>query len=268
MAKTIVITGGTTGIGLGLARAFLDRGHNVALCNLDEDQINPVITTLCKTYGENRAIGVVCDVTKPLQIKALWEAAMTAFGGVDIWISSAGLPGGRKPVQEQDPAHILRLFRTGLGGSLLCAQIVLPRMAKSGGGWLWHMDGFGSQGAVRAGMTTYGANKAAIGYLRKALRKDAKGMGVKIGALRPGLVLTDMVKNDPELMSATANPAQNIVNIIGDRVETIAPFLVDGMLADPKDGTSLNWLTGRKLIWRFIKSPFVKRDILTGLEIP
>jgi hypothetical protein len=88
---------------------------------------------------------------------------------------------------------------------------------------------------------------------------------VKVGYLSPGIVVTDLLVPPPDKRGAAWQRSKKILNILADQVETVTPWLVEGMLAARESGAAVRWLTGPKVQWRFLKSLVVKRDIFTPL---
>ena len=129
------------------------------------------------------------------------------------------------------------------------------------------MEGFGSGGQKQPGMTTYGATKRAVTYLTESLVKETKGTSVKVGFLSPGIVATDLLVDDYEGQPEAFEKARKIFNILGDRVETVTPWLADRLLAAAdhgKHGARVAWLTTPKAFGRFATAGFRKRDIFDG----
>ena len=123
------------------------------------------------------------------------------------------------------------------------------------------MEGAGSDGRVMAGLGVYQSSKAAVRSLNKSLTAETKDLPLIVGSLSPGMVLTDMLldpyENDPDGQERM----KRIFNILADKVETVAPWLVDQILKNKKTGVRIEWLTKSKIIWRFATSSFSKRDL-------
>jgi NADP-dependent 3-hydroxy acid dehydrogenase YdfG len=183
------------------------------------------------------------------------------FGAVDVWINNAGIGHDSVPLWQLDPATVAAIVDTNVNGTLYGAQIAITGMIAQGYGQLYNMEGFGSQGRTRPGMSVYGTTKAAIRYLTTALIEETEGTPVLVGSISPGMVITDLVlepmQKDPELMARS----KRILNIIADRVETVTPYIVEQVLADDSHGTRIRWLTRPRLFWRFLTAPFSNRDL-------
>lgn len=258
--KTVVITGSTRGIGRGLAHAFAERGCKVVVSGRASADVERVVAELDGRYP-GRVAGTACDITRNDLIEGLWQHAAAQFGRVDIWINNAGISIRRAPLHEVDPADLEAVVATNLAGTLQANRIVIGQMLAQGGGQVWNMEGFGSDGMTQAGMAAYGATKRAINYLNKALQKDLKGSPVQVCTLSPGIVVTDLLVGDYDPDSPEWAKAKKIFNILGDRVETVTPWLADRVLATDKPGARVAWLTGGKAFARFATAGLRKRDL-------
>jgi NAD(P)-dependent dehydrogenase (short-subunit alcohol dehydrogenase family) len=89
--KNIVISGGTRGIGFGLANSFLQLDCRVLISGRTKQAINIAIKKLTETHPKDRITGQVCDVRDPAQVQKLWDFAVKQLGRIDIWINNAGV---------------------------------------------------------------------------------------------------------------------------------------------------------------------------------
>lgn len=259
--KTVVVTGSTKGIGRGLAAEFLKRQCNVVVCSRREDAVQETVAALAAEHGSDRVAGQACDVTSPADLQSLWDFAIQRFPAVDVWINNAGMSIQREHLHRQSPQQLKALIDTNLLGILYASQVALAGMHEQGHGQIWNMEGFGSGGQTAPGMAGYGASKAAVTYLNKALVKELKGSPVQVCSLSPGIVVTDLLKGDYDTTTAEWAKAKKIFNILGDKVETVAPFLADGVLKTDKSGGKVVWLTGGKAFSRFLMAGFRKREL-------
>ena len=261
----IVITGSTKGIGLGMAREFVQRGHNVLVSSRREEAVQLAVAEL-SAIRAGRAEGCAADVANPADVRRLWERAVSAFGSVDIWINNAGMTNRRASLQALPDEQIATVVGTNLLGLLNCCKVAITGMLTQdggkGSGKIFNMEGFGSDGLSQPGMSVYGATKYALRYLTKTLVKENEGTPLVIGYMSPGIVVTDLLTRDLyEPGSAEFNQRRRFLNILADRVETVAPFLVQGALAAEKSGAAVRWMTPAQALPRLIKSLFVKRDL-------
>lgn len=173
---------------------------------------------------------------------------------------NAGVSASRVPLWELDAEEIEAVVDTNVVGSLLGAKVAMTGMLAQGSGRLYVMEGLGSDGRVQPGIITYGASKRAVAYMRKALKKDlGKDSKVLVGAVSPGMVVTDMLVGDYD-DPVEWERVKKIFNILADKVETVTPWLADQVLADT-EGKRIAWLTGPKVAKRFATARFNKRDL-------
>ena len=261
MPKRIVITGSTRGIGRGLAQEFLARDCSVAVSGRSPGAVERAVEELAAAHGPERVAGAACDVTDADQVRGLWQAAAGAFGEIDIWINNAGVSIGRMPLWEQPDDDLRRVVEANLTGTLFGLKVPVAAMLAQGHGQVWLTEGFGSDGAAQPGMAAYGATKRAVRYLRKAMLTETRRTPVQVGTLSPGIVVTDLLVGDYEPASESWEKAKRIFNILGDRVETVTPWLAEHVLAADKHATHIAWLTRRKAFARFVLATFRKRDL-------
>lgn len=262
--RSIVVTGGTRGIGQGLAREFLKRGCRVTITGTSDASVAKGLETL--GGASDKLIGIAADVAERDQMQGVWDSAVAAFGRVDIWVNNAGISLPRKPLPELSQADIQRIININLMGIFNCDAVAMKGMQAQGGGYIWNMEGYGSDGMAQAGLAPYGSTKRAVTYVTKTLIKELKGTPVGMGYLSPGVVVTDLLvedyANDPERWVKV----QKTFNILGDTVETVTPYLVEGVLKTDKHGARVAWLTRGKAAGRFATAGFKKRDLFAGID--
>lgn len=261
MSKTIVITGSTRGIGFGMAAEFLKRGHNVVVSGRSQGAVEKAVAELAKDFESRQVLGQPCDVTRLEQVEALWQAAVTRFGRVDIWINNAGIGHPMVPVWELSPKTVDTIIQTNIMGTYNGCRVAISEMLKLGGGQIYNMEGFGSNGRVRGGISVYGASKSATTFLTRSLADELKATPVIIGTLQPGMVATDLLTDQYKEKPEEWARVKRIFNIIAERVETVAPFLVDRILANQKNDAKISFMSQAKLVWRFTTAPFIKRNV-------
>lgn len=259
--KTIIITGSTRGIGYGLAAEFLKRGCRVAINGRSPNNVAKAVRALARQHGDARVSGQSGDVSRLEDQQALWDAAVAAFGPVDIWINNAGIGHPLRMVWELPPETVQQVVDINLKGLIFGAQVAIRGMIAQGFGHLYNMEGFGSNGRTRPGISLYGSTKAAVRFLSRSLARETEGTGVKVSTLSPGIVITDLLtdqyRDDPQGLEA----AKRVFNTLGDKVETVTPWLAEKVLANDESGACIEWLTPTKLIGRFATAPFSKRDL-------
>jgi short-subunit dehydrogenase len=263
--KNVVITGSTRGIGHGLAREFLKRHCRVIITGRSPDKVDAAVRELSEEFGADKVAGTVCEVTSINSLEGLWGFATEKFGNVDVWINNAGMSIMRLPLKDQSAADIDAIVDTNLTGMLYANKVAIAGMTAQGSGQIWNMEGFGSGGQTAPGMAAYGCTKRAVTYLNKSLQKEIKDTGVQVCTLSPGIVVTDLLMGDYDLSSAEWQKTKKILNILGDKVETVTPFLADGILKANKTGAKVAWLTNYKAFGRFMTAAFKKRDLFAKI---
>ena len=265
-AKAVVITGGTRGIGFGLARELLLRGCGVTISGRGKSGLDDAVRQLTGTTGKQTLKGIVCDVRDPNDHQALWDTAVRTFGRVDIWINNAGVAHPQKAIQDLQADEIRTVIETNVTGSWYGCRVAVQGMMAQGHGFIYNMEGLGSDGRQVPGLGLYGSSKAALAYLTRVLIKELKGSPVKAGLIRPGMVMTDMITAQYRNRPKDWNRAKKIFNILADRPETVTPWLAEHILADNPHGVKIEWLTRMKAFWRFLLAPILKRNVVVDIE--
>jgi NAD(P)-dependent dehydrogenase (short-subunit alcohol dehydrogenase family) len=191
--KSIVITGSTRGIGFGLADAFLALGCQVTVSGRAQASVDRAVADLVARHAAGRVAGLPCNVTRLEELQALWEAARARFGDVDIWINNAGVSNARNDYWDLDPEDARCVIETNVIGSLYGCTVALRGMRAQGHGAVYNLEGLGSSGGRKVrGLSVYGTSKAALRYFDDALVLETEGTPVIVGAIQPGMILTEM----------------------------------------------------------------------------
>ncbi len=263
--KTIVITGSTKGIGLGLAEAFLVRGCQVVISGRKQKEVDRVVEKLGDRFPASYLLGKACDVTSFDQVQNLWDTSKAQFGQVDIWINNAGQAQMVKEFWALPVELIDSVVRTNILGQMYGAKIAVTGMLDQGFGALYFMEGKGSRGDVQVGMTLYSATKRAGNYLFHALVKELEGSPVLVGSISPGMVVTDLLTIQKEADPENWERTKRIFNILADKVETVTPWIVERILSNQEHGVQIRWLNRAKILWRFLSAGWHKRDLFEDL---
>jgi NAD(P)-dependent dehydrogenase (short-subunit alcohol dehydrogenase family) len=256
---TVVVTGSTRGIGFGMAGEFLKRGCNVVVSGRSQAAVDHALSQL---NGGDRVLGVPCEISDEAQVQALWDRSAAHFGRVDFWINNAGIDIPRKRYDEIPFDEVRRIVQINLLGMMHASHVAVRGMLAQGSGQLFNMEGFGSEGRKQFGMTSYGTTKYGLRYFTQSLQAELKDTPVLVGTLSPGIVITDLLMDDyKDRPAEELARAKRIFNILADKVETVAPYLVEKTLANTRQNAAIAWLTTPKIIGRFMTSPLKKRDL-------
>jgi NAD(P)-dependent dehydrogenase (short-subunit alcohol dehydrogenase family) len=259
--RNIVITGSTRGIGYGLAQAFLQLGCAVTVSGRSRESTEAAVRKLSTQHDPACISGYACDVTAHEQVTALWDESAARFGMVDIWVNNAGYSGEMLPAWEHPAAEVLSIIATNLTGTIFGSQVALRGMQAQGHGAIYNMEGMGGDGRKHAGLTYYGTSKYAVHYFTESLALEARDTPIVVGALRPGMVATDLLRDRYRDRPDEWERAKKIFNILAERVERVTPWLARRMLANQKNGAILSYSSGWNLLWKFIRSPFIKEQV-------
>ncbi len=193
-----IVTGAGRGIGRAIAQEYGKRGAKVALASRTATQIEAVAREIRDAGGS--AIAVPTDVSDPAAVDRLVARAEKELGPIDILVNNAGAYQAIGPVSEVPPERWLSDIKTNLYGPMLCAQAALKRMLPRKRGYVLNVIGGGVQGPIPNG-SGYACSKAALMRLTECIAAEVAGTGVKVFAMSPGLVRTQLVDyqiNSPE----------------------------------------------------------------------
>jgi 3-oxoacyl-[acyl-carrier protein] reductase len=181
--RTVLVTGGTKGIGKGIARVFAQAGASVAVSGRDPEAGAAAVAELQADGG--RAIFVGADVSEAGQIERMVTEAVEQLGGLDVLCTNAGIfpKANLKDMTEQDFDEI---FATNVKGTMLAARAAIPALTRSGRGRIIITSSITGPITGDPGWSHYGATKAAqLGFMRTAAIELA-GLGITVNAVLPG----------------------------------------------------------------------------------
>lgn len=266
--NTFVITGSTQGIGFALARHVIARGDRVLVSGRSDESVARAVAELERAGGAGRVIGQSADVSRAEQVEALWSTAASAFGRVDVWINNAGVAHTTRRIVDTAPEDVRTMVCTNVLGTIHGSQVAARGMLAQGGGRIFNILGGGSDGEYFPGMGIYGTTKRGLDYLTRALVKELAGTPVLVGRVRPGMIVTEGVireiRKDPETFARS----RRIMNALCDLPDTVAPYLVEQMLAMKKSGGKIAWLSGGKIARRMLGARLRPRPDLFAAVAP
>jgi 3-oxoacyl-[acyl-carrier protein] reductase len=198
--KVAMITGGAAGIGKATAQVFCREGAKVAICDVSEELGQAVAATLGPDGMFTRV-----DVGKRAEAQAWVEAVIDRYGKVDILINNAGITRDAQFIKMKDGALVKQMgedafdsvINVNLKGVFNCAQAVAPYMVKQGGGVIINASSVvGLYGNF--GQTNYVATKAGVIGMTKVWARELGKYGIRVNAVAPGFIMTEMVAKMPE----------------------------------------------------------------------
>jgi 3-oxoacyl-[acyl-carrier protein] reductase len=194
--KGVLVTGGSSGIGLAAARRFLEEGARVHLCGHEESGVLEALDEL----GDPAVGSTVCDVSQVDDVTRLVSDASTSLGGIDVLANNAGIA-WREPFLDITTEHWDRVIEVNLRGMFLVGQAVARHMVARGGGVIVNMASTNGLGA-EADYTHYNASKGAVIQLSRTMAVELGSRGVRVNALCPGYVDTPLNR---EIAATTDN---------------------------------------------------------------
>ncbi|MCM2326928.1 MAG: SDR family oxidoreductase [Lysobacter sp.] len=194
MDRVAIITGASRGIGAATALLAASRGYAVCVnFQKNEAAAREVVDTIVR--GGGRAIAVGADVSREGDVVRLFETVDWELGTVTALVNNAGILEKQMRVDEMDAERIRRVFDTNVVGTFLCAREAVRRMSTNRGGKGGAIVNL-SSGAARWGSpdeyVDYAASKGAVDTMTIGLAKEVAGEGIRVNAVRPGLVITDI----------------------------------------------------------------------------
>jgi len=198
--KVAVVTGGAQGIGLAIAKRYVDEGAKVVLGDLNEEAMAKAVAELNGQLGglggESVATAVRCDVTSYAEVDALLTAAVDRWGSLDVLVNNAGITrdATMRTMTEEQFDTVISVHLKGCWNGTKLASLI---MREQGSGAIVNISSLsGKVGMI--GQTNYSAAKAGIVGLTKAAAKEVAHHGVRVNAIQPGLIRSAMTEAMPQ----------------------------------------------------------------------
>jgi 3-oxoacyl-[acyl-carrier protein] reductase len=186
--KTVVVTAAAgAGIGSAVVRRCLAEGAQVVVSDAHERRLREHAAELAAEYGD-RVHAFGCDVTDDGQVVALVDAAVAAFGRLDVMINNAGL-GGTRSVLDMTDEEWARVLDITLGGTFRCTRAALRRLVAQGGGGAVVNNASVVGWRAQAGQAHYAAAKAGVMALTRCAALDVAAYGIRVNAVAPSLAM-------------------------------------------------------------------------------
>ncbi|MBS4046903.1 MAG: SDR family oxidoreductase [Alphaproteobacteria bacterium] len=193
-AKHILITGGSRGIGRACAMMAGQRGWSVGV-NYAGNEKAALETVQAVQQAGGRAIAIQGDVAREADVIAMFEASEKTFGKLDALINNAGIVGRKQPFMDYSLERLQRMFEVNVLGAYLCAREAARRMAKSRGGKggsIVNMSSIASRLGAAGEYVDYAGSKGAVDTMTLGLARELAADGIRVNAIRPGLIETEI----------------------------------------------------------------------------
>jgi len=190
----MIVTGGSRGIGAATSLLAAARGYAVAVNYVNDELAAVSVVNQIRESG-GRAIAVRADISKGSDVGMLFQTVDAAFGRLDVLVNNAGIVDRKARVEEMTEARLIRMLGTNVIGSMLCAAEAVRRMSTGRGGQGGCIVNV-SSAASRLGSPNeyvdYAAAKAAIDTFTIGLAKEVAAEGIRVNAVRPGIIATEI----------------------------------------------------------------------------
>ena len=183
--KVVLVTGGSRGIGLDLAQAFLDQGARVAICGRKQEGLDAAVAQL---NAADRVLAVSAHVAKEGDVDRFFAQTLERFGRVDVLVNNVGmnLIAG---VVDAEPSLFNKIIESNLTGAWLCARKAAQRMREQKAGKIVSITSIAARRAAPF-MGIYGIAKAAIEMMTKSLAQELAPFDIQVNAVAPCMVRT------------------------------------------------------------------------------
>ena len=247
--KTALITGGGTGIGRAIAEVFVEAGAKVMVAGRKAEPLQALAESIGCEYA-------VCDVTRLDEVEALFEAAVSRLGRVEVLVNNAGMSGPIGPLAKVDLDAWRDCIEVNLFGAMHCMRVAARLMTAQGSGSIINMSSLmGLQGYPQR--TAYCATKFALIGMTEALAREVGPSGVRVNALCPGAVNGELMqaviarraasegRSEDEIIRANYTDASSLRRWVEPREVGLAALFLASDASGPVTGDRIKVDAGR-----------------------
>jgi 3-oxoacyl-[acyl-carrier protein] reductase len=191
--RAAIVTGGSHGLGLEIARAFVTAGARVVVCARNTEALDRARADLESVAAHADAVATIAaDVSDPESVERLVAFAVERFSQIHVLVNNAGVYGPKGLVEEVSWDEWEHAVRVNLFGSVLCSRAVLPHFRANGYGKIVQLSGGGATSPLPR-LSAYAASKAAVVRFAETLAEELRGTGTDVNAVAPGALNTRLL---------------------------------------------------------------------------
>lgn len=190
--KVVVITGGTRGIGFETVKKFLSNGAKVALCGSKKETVDKALEELKGISEKYEVIGFYPNLLNSKEIDEMVDTILGKWGKIDVLINNAGVS-DNKSIYDQAPEHFEKILDINIQAIFNCTKIIAEVMKDEKSGVILNTSSVVSLYGQKTGVG-YPTSKFAVNGLTKSLARELGKDGIRVNAVAPGVIETDMVK--------------------------------------------------------------------------
>ena len=245
--RVAIVTGGSRGIGRAIAVTLARQGWDVCISYIaNAAAADQTVAMVCQAGG--RGMAVQSDVASRQDIRRLFAESRQAFGRLDAVVNNAGVVGGQRSIFDADEEHLRGVFDANVLGAFYCAAEAGMAMSTQKGGRGGAIVNLSSVAARTGGMALeahYAASKGAIDSLTLALAKELAPHGIRVNAVRPGLIDTEihaahggqetLAKLAPTVPLGRVGTADEVAELVAFLCGPLSSY-IDGALLDVSGG--------------------------------
>lgn len=194
VARVLLVTGGSRGIGAATARLAATRGYDVCIAYREDENAARAVCADIESLGRT-ALAVQADVSDESSVRALFDDCLAAFGHIDVLVNNAGMLETQGRFADMDVARWRRVFGVNTFGTMLCCQAAIRHMSTrvgGAGGVIVNVSSIAARLGSPGEYVDYAAAKGAVESLTLGLARELAGEGIRVNAVRPGTIDTDI----------------------------------------------------------------------------
>jgi len=202
--RNAIITGANQGLGLAIARAYVNAGANVMLCARDEKRLEEVAGEL--SLSGQTVLAEAADVSREDDCRRVVKHTIDGLGGLQILVNNAGIYGPLGLIEDNDWGEWKRALEINLYGSVLMCRASLPHFRSAGYGKIVQLSGGGATNPLPR-ISSYAASKAAVVRFAETLAEEVRGSGIDINSIAPGALNTRLLDQVLEAGAERVGPS-------------------------------------------------------------